>query len=69
MRRDIFFERLKVTCICKLIKTFTQNSISNERLSDLAMMFMKEKIARNINGNNVIDWFSKMHKNKKITLY
>lgn len=50
----------------KLIKTYLRSTISEDRLSNLAILSIEKNIAENMDYNNVIETFSKMKKRRKI---
>ena len=51
------------------IKTYLRNSMCNERLSNLSIMFIEKKIAKSLDINDVIERFASLHKNRRIILY
>ena len=53
----------------KLIKTFLRNSMSNERLSNIALLSIESGRAENINLEDFVDEFDSRHDNRRIKLH
>ena len=53
----------------KLVKTFLRNSMTNEKLSNIALLSIESKIAESIDLDSFVDEFHSRHKNRRIKLH
>ena len=53
----------------KLVKTSQRNSMSNEKLSNIALLSIKSTRAESINLDNFVDEFDSKHDNRRIKLH
>ena len=51
----------------RLLKTYLRNSMTQERISDLAVIYINSDIADNLNVNDIIDKFASV-KNRRMQL-
>ncbi|XP_038062619.1 zinc finger MYM-type protein 1-like [Patiria miniata] len=52
----------------KLIKTYLRNSMGNERLGDLGMLYIERRRTEKLNMDEFVDKFATSHKNRRIKL-
>jgi len=55
------------SCMCRL-KNYFRSTMSNERLSDLAVLYIEKKITKSIDLDDFINLFAQIHKNRRIVL-
>ena len=53
----------------KLVKTFLRNSMTSDRLSNIALLSIESKRAENIDMDSFVDEFDSRHANRKIKLH
>ena len=52
----------------RLIKTYLRTTMSDERLSSIAVLSIEKELSKSININEVVDIFAARHKNRRILL-
>ena len=53
----------------KVVKTFLRNSMSNERLSNIALLSIERARAEDIDLDSFVDEFDSRHENRRIKLH
>ena len=53
----------------KIVKTFLRNSMTSERLSNIAILSIESKRAESIDLDNFVDEFDSRHDNRRIKLH